>query len=68
MFSDVHDQVSPEDVPDPAVIGIIVVRYGKVRAVVNGFRVFQETTWRLKSNEDIAVADSGDYELSLVGE
>jgi len=68
MFSDVHDQVSPEDVPDPAVIGIIVVRYGKVRAVINGFRVFQETTWRLKSNEDIAVADSGDYELSLVDE
>ena len=54
VLAHVNDGVGAENIPNPAVIGDIVVRRGQVGAVIDGDGVFAETARRLQSHEHIA--------------
>ncbi len=68
MLSDVHHEIGPEDISNPAIVGIIVVRNGMIGAVVDGGRVLQKAARGLKADEDIAVDDPRNYQVFLMNE
>ena len=65
VLAQVNDGVGAENIPNPAVIGDIVVGRGQVGAVVNGDGVFAETPGRLQSHEHIAQVKPGDGQTAV---
>ena len=60
MLADMHNCIGSKNIPDPVIIGVVVMGNGVVRAVVDSSRVFKESPWWLEPNEDVAVDESRD--------
>ena len=63
VFADVDHGVGLEDVPDPAVVGHVMVGGGQVWAVVDGDGVLAEPAGRLQTHKNIAQVDAGDGQV-----
>ena len=65
VLAHVNDGVGAENIPNPAVIGDIVVRGGQVGAMVDGDGVFAKTARRLQSHEHITQVKPGDRQTAV---
>ena len=59
VLAHVNHGIRLEYIPDPAVIGNVVVGRGQVGAMVNGNGIFSEAPGRLQSDEDITQLQAG---------
>ncbi|MBA7672596.1 hypothetical protein ES703_80779 [subsurface metagenome] len=55
MLTDVHNCIGSEHIPNPAVVGVVLMGHGVVRAVIDGGGVIKESSWRLEPDENVAI-------------
>ena len=58
MFSNVDHGVGFEDIPDPAIVGDVMMGRSQVRAVVDGDGMFAESPGRLQADKDVTQVDA----------
>ena len=59
VLADMHHSVGPENLPNPAVIGQVMVGRGQVRAVIDGDGIFAKAAGRLQADENVAQFQAG---------
>ena len=60
VFANVDHGVGLENVPDPPVIGNVMMCRRQIRAVIDSDWIFPEATGRLEAHKNVAQVDPGD--------
>src|SRR5215207_2449991 len=66
VLAEVNNGVGPERLLQPPIHRKIVVRWSKIRIVVDRYRVFAESSWRLDQDHQIARLQCGRNDFTVL--